>query len=70
MGMPQLKPWPEVEPKTPPTGGSGVTQDKPECEHDFVFLRQQRLYPHTDYTDTEDVFYCRHCLEYRRVKSS
>jgi hypothetical protein len=41
-----------------------------ECEHDFVWLRQERRNIGYDRNPTwliEDVFHCRKCLEYRRL---
>lgn len=41
-----------------------------ECQHKFVFLRQEKKnvgYDRAPEWLVEDVFYCEHCLEYKRV---
>lgn len=40
------------------------------CEHDYVFLRQERKnvgYDRDPVWMVEDVFHCRRCLEYKRI---
>lgn len=55
--------------EAPPVGfNPGVI--KPECKHDYTFLRSE--YQRVDGPFSTkylqlDVFYCRHCLEYKRV---
>lgn len=43
----------------PPKSGSGITKAKKTCSHDYSHLRT---------VSGTDVFFCRKCLNYRRVK--
>lgn len=49
-----------LEGRTPPTHGSAITK---VCQHDFQFLRTEQSIICKD----KDIFFCRHCLEYREV---
>ncbi len=42
------------------------------CEHQFVFLREEKKnigYDHTPKMLYEDVFFCERCLIYQRIKT-
>lgn len=55
--------------EAPPVGfTTGI--NKRACKHDYMFLRSeyQRVEGPFNYKYLQlDVFYCRHCLEYKRV---
>ena len=47
-----------------------MTKPDATCDHDFVFLRQERKNVGYDRNPTwivEDLFHCRKCLAYKRV---
>ena len=43
-------------------------QEKPKCDHEVVFLRQENKELGYRYMVKEDVFFCSKCLSYQRVK--